>query len=663
MSVPNTKTTSHSAAASIDKSQFKSDLFRFLLPEDPNGARAKAVWKDLAPHLDGILKDFYTRLNATPPMKGKLGQSTKTTENLSKLQTSHWQKVFTANDEDQMAEDAQKIGTAHVRIGLTSDWFIAGYGRVLMAAIPALLKSHRFTPQRAAEAAQVLVARMFLDMALANESYSSQMTDQEAIEWREDNDYQNLRTISDSLVDLNKVTLNLALVNDSTNRAMSSSESVAAAVEELVSSIQQLSSTSQHAADAAISTNNRLNEGVEGVKKARVAISTVADAADRSNQSLSSLQEAAGEINAVMGVIQSIADQTNLLALNATIEAARAGEAGRGFAVVASEVKALANQTASATEDVASRIQTLQAEIQRISANFAETQSAIETGETTLNNASAHIETAGSEMNSVANSMTEVAQILDQQKGSAGEISGHVSGMARLAKDNADNLEAISDALQLGNDRMSNSASQWFRGTSGRSLCEMAKIDHVLFNKRVVDAVLGRGKWKSSEVPNCHSCRLGKWYDSIANKQLRETEIFRSLSAPHQRVHKAAVEALTAKEKGDMPSALAALKVLDEASKEVVSILVKISAHLHSQESISERRKRDRKPVFGETVEMKSSGKTVKAHVIDEGEKGIGVEGVTSSEVGQLFDLYYNGPKKGVVKWASGKRGGIEFKD
>ena len=47
--------------------------------------------------------------------------------------------------------------------------------------------------------------------------------------------------------------------------------------------------------------------------------------ADGAGGEMAELRRAIGEIDAVVGLIASIAGQTNLLALNATIEAARAG--------------------------------------------------------------------------------------------------------------------------------------------------------------------------------------------------------------------------------------------------------------------------------------------------------------------------------------------------
>jgi len=117
----------------------------------------------------------------------------------------------------------------------------------------------------------------------------------------------------------------------------------------------------QSAAAAASQLSASSNEiGRKMAESSQIATRAV-DEARRTNGTVQSLAEAAQKIGEVVTLIQNIAGQTNLLALNATIEAARAGAAGKGFAVVASEVKALANQTAKATEEIATQIAAIQA--------------------------------------------------------------------------------------------------------------------------------------------------------------------------------------------------------------------------------------------------------------------------------------------------------------
>jgi methyl-accepting chemotaxis protein len=136
-------------------------------------------------------------------------------------------------------------------------------------------------------------------------------------------------------------------------RAQELTTMVAAASEEASTNVQSVASASEEMA----SSVNEIGRQVQ--ESARIAGEAVAQAR-KTHHRVTELSEASKRIGDVVELINTVASQTNLLALNATIEAARAGEAGRGFAVVATEVKALAEQTAKATEEIRRQIDDIQ---------------------------------------------------------------------------------------------------------------------------------------------------------------------------------------------------------------------------------------------------------------------------------------------------------------
>ncbi|MDU6242102.1 MAG: methyl-accepting chemotaxis protein, partial [Bradyrhizobium sp.] len=149
--------------------------------------------------------------------------------------------------------------------------------------------------------------------------------------------------------------------------------------------------------------------------------------AERTNATVQVLSSGAEKIGEVVKLIHSIAAQTNLLALNATIEAARAGESGKGFAVVASEVKALANQTAKATEEISAQVVAMQTSTQdAVAAITGITQTIAQMSEIT-NSISSSIAQQGDATREIARNIQSVAA-------GSNEISAHIGGVTKAAE-------------------------------------------------------------------------------------------------------------------------------------------------------------------------------------------------------------------------------------
>lgn len=223
------------------------------------------------------------------------------------------------------------------------------------------------------------------------------------------------RTLDEINIVSEQVSSNAQQLSDGAQSITEGATDQANAVQELQSTIVNVSEQVNKNADNANAANEMAKVVGADIIKSNEQMEEVVKAMDIIN-------ETSTQINGIINTINDIASQTNLLALNASIEAARAGEEGRGFAVVATQVGELAMQSAQAAKNSGELI--------------IQSMNAVEQGKRMVDETASKLLTSVEKTNELVKNIAEISVASENQTQALGQISQAANQIASVVEEN-----------------------------------------------------------------------------------------------------------------------------------------------------------------------------------------------------------------------------------
>ncbi|WP_256702026.1 methyl-accepting chemotaxis protein [Aeromonas sp. RU39B] len=239
----------------------------------------------------------------------------------------------------------------------------------------------------------------------------------------------------------------------------------AAETDQVVTAVNELSSTAESVAGHATETADFTRQASDQAERSREVVASASQSVmaligevDGAAAKVQTMQEEANHISSVLGVIGGIAEQTNLLALNAAIEAARAGEQGRGFAVVADEVRALAARTQNSTAEVGGMLSRLtqgvaqvvvaMEQTKRRCQEAADTTGQVNEGLDGMANAVVRINDLSGQIATAAEEQSRVTEEINRNMVAIRDMLAHLMETSQASGQNTETLGRVNQQLQ-----------------------------------------------------------------------------------------------------------------------------------------------------------------------------------------------------------------------
>lgn len=247
---------------------------------------------------------------------------------------------------------------------------------------------------------------------------------------------------------LKEILVEISVIGESIQTNASISEEANASIEELTSTAHTIHKQTLDVNDKKNEMENAVEIGEVAINEVVSSVNQVKNTSDEVKLVLTELKDSTGKISDVVKIITSISEQTNLLALNASIEAARAGVHGKGFAVVAEEVRKLAEESQASTGEILELINEINARMittnKMIDKENTLVEDSVEKGNATKIQFS-HIKNL---LMDVAERIQEINRSTEEQADISDEMSKAIEALSTSTQDNANAISTISSKTQ-----------------------------------------------------------------------------------------------------------------------------------------------------------------------------------------------------------------------